>query len=75
MNSRNMAPRGPNPNITIIIAKAIQDQVVMVVDVLTVVLLINQSSVQHKEKSVTGATRKSISQSFAEEVNPLMVVA
>ena len=39
--------RGPNPNVTTIIAKAIPDQVVMVVDVLTVVPLINQNSVQH----------------------------
>ena len=40
-----MAPRGPNPNITTIIAKAISDQVVMVVDVITVVLLIIQNNI------------------------------
>ena len=70
-----MAPRGPNPNTTTIIAKAIPYQAVMVVDVITVVHLINQNSVQHTEKSGTGATRKTISQSFAEAVNPLVVVA
>ena len=43
ISSRNMTPRGLNPNITTIIAKAIQDQLVMVVDVVTVVLLINQN--------------------------------
>ena len=47
----------------------------MVVDVIPVVLLINQNSVQHMEKSVTSATRKTISQSFAEAGNPLVLVA
>ena len=68
ISNRNMAPRGPNPNITTIIAKAIPDQVVVVVDIITVVLLINQNSIQHTEKSVTGATRKNISQGFAEVI-------
>ena len=58
ISSRNMAPRGPNPNVT-----------------RTVAPLINQSSVCHMEKNVTGTTRKNISQSFAEAVNPLVVVA
>ena len=53
-----MVPRGPNQNITMIIGKAIPDQEVMVVDVITVILLINQNSVQHAEKSVNEATRK-----------------
>ena len=53
-----MAPRHLNPNVITIIAKAIPDQVVIVVDVTTVVLLINQNSVWHMEKNVTGATRK-----------------
>ena len=70
-----MAKRGLNPNVTTIIAKAIQDKVVMVVDVITVVLLINQNSVWHMEKNVAGATGKiNISQSFAATVNPLVVV-
>ena len=53
-----MAPRGPNPNVTTILAKAIPDQVVSVVDVITVAFLVNQNSVQLFEKNVTGATRK-----------------
>ena len=75
ISSSNMASRGPNPNVTTIIAKAIPDQVVMVVDVITVADLINQNSFQHMEKNVTGAIRKTISQSFAEAVNPLVLVA
>ena len=47
----------------------------MVVDDIIVVLLTNQNSVQHLEKNVTGATRKIISQSFAEAANPLVVEA
>ena len=47
----------------------------MVVDVVIVVLIINQNSVWHMEKNVTGASRKTISQSFAEPVNPLVVAA
>ena len=42
-----MASSGPNPNITTIVAKAIPDQVVVVVDVITMALFINQNSVQH----------------------------
>ena len=57
-SSRDMTPRGLNPNVITIIAKAIPDEVVMVVDVITAVLLINQKRVQHMEKNVTGATRK-----------------
>ena len=53
-----MALRGPNPNITTIIVKATPDQVVGVVDVVTVVLLINQNSVWHTEKNVRGTIRK-----------------
>ena len=56
ISSRNMAPRDPNLNIMTIIAKAIPDQVVVVVEVRTVVLFINQTSVQDTEKNVTGAT-------------------
>ena len=52
-------------------SKAIPDHVVMVVDIITVILLINQYSVQHTEKSVTGATRKTISQSFVETLMQL----
>ena len=63
ISSRNMAPRGLNPNITTIISKAIPDQVVMMVDVISVVLLINQNSVWHMEKN-TDATRKTNSQSL-----------
>ena len=66
ISNRNMAPRGPNPNVTTIIAKVIPDHIVMVVDVV---------SDWHMEKDVTGATRKTISQGFAEAVNPPVVVA
>ena len=74
-SSRDKAPKGLNPNIITIIARAIPDQVFVVVDVITVVLLINQNSVWHMEKNVTGTTRKNISQSFAKAVNSLVVVA
>ena len=66
-------PRGPNPNVTTVIAKAIPGQIVKVVDVVTMVL--NQNCFWHTEKNVTGATRKNISQSFVEAVNPLMAAA
>ena len=56
--NRDMAPRGLNPIVITIIAKAITDQVVVVVNVITVVLFINQNSVQHTKKNATGATRK-----------------
>ena len=70
-----MASKDPNPNVTTSIAKAIPNQVVVVVDVITVVPLINQNCVWHMEKNVTGPTRKTISQSFVGAVNPLVVVA
>ena len=39
--SRDMAPRGPTLNVITIVTKAITDHVVMVINVVTVVLLIN----------------------------------
>ena len=41
-SSRDMAPRSLNPNVITILTEAITDQVVLVVNVVTVVLLINQ---------------------------------
>ena len=54
-SNRDMAQRGLNPNIITIVAKAITDQIIMMVNVIAVVLLINQKSVQHMEKNVTSA--------------------
>ena len=60
-----MAPRGPNPNVLTVIAETSPDKVEGEVDAITVVFLINQNSIQHMEKNIAAATRKTISLSFA----------